>query len=202
MLQKTKVCHSAKILVISVIAISLAACSPATETASTSTDPASLPPANTVTTASSPEAAVSPTSVTIPGVTEVGEISFKPPSKTALGHFDVINNSSTQRIEVSKANPITAAGWAILADKGKPADTVLITQGDNNSLVAVASVNSERPDVSKILKNPVYQKSGWGTTFKASALPAGEVVLKAWVYDSATKEATQLEPTHQVVVGN
>jgi len=75
---------------------------------------------------------------------------------------------------------------------------VIITYGDNNSLVAVAP-NLDRPDIVKLLKNPAYNKSGWSTTF--NSLPtAGKVALKAWAYNSASKKLPT--ETHEVVVLN
>jgi hypothetical protein len=38
------------------------------------------------------------------------------------------------------------------------------------------------------------------TTFNSSTLPADKVVLLAWAYNSARKEATQLNSKHEVVL--
>ncbi len=199
MLKSTKLLHHAKTLVVSVIAISLGACSPATETTNTPTDTVSPAPTSVAT--SSPQTTTSPATVAIPGVNDVGEINFKPASPNSTsGFFDGINGSSETKVEVPKGTPIVARGWAILATEGRPPDSVIITAGDNNSLVAVAPVNAERPDVAKILKNPAYRNSGWSVTFNPSTLPADQAVLKAWAYNSASKEATQLRLTHEVVV--
>lgn len=200
MLQLTKSSCLAKTLVVSLIATALAACA-SSENANNPVNSASSP-ATSVATLASPQATASPTGITIPGVDNISEINFKPASKNSPGFFDGVNGSSNAKIEASSSQPVTVGGWAILADKGRPADAVLITQGDNNSLVAVAPVSLERPDVLKALKNPAFKNSGWSTTFNVSALPVGEVEIKAWVYNSVTKEATQLEPTHQVVVTN
>jgi hypothetical protein len=66
--------------------------------------------------------------------------------------------------------------------------------------VAVAPVNWERPDVVKLLNNPAYKNSGWGVTFNSSTLSAGKVVLKAWAYNCALKEAIQLNYTPTIEV--
>jgi predicted SAM-dependent methyltransferase len=139
-------------------------------------------------------------SVVIPGVKDIKEIKFRATSKNSPGFFAAINGSSAPKLKVSKASSLTASGWAVLADEGRPADRVLITYGDNNLLVAVAPVNLERPDVVKVLKDPAYKNSGWSATFNPSTLPGDEVVLKAWAYNSARKEAIQLNLTHEVVV--
>lgn len=200
MLQHKKSFHHIKTFVISVIAVSLAACSDGTETSDNTTDSASSSPSS-LPISSSPQSTDVPANVTIPGVSNVGEIKFKPTSPNAPnGFFDTVNNSTAPEIEVADGTPITIRGWAILANEGRPPDSVIITSGDNNSLVALAPVNLERPDVVKVLKNPAYKNSGWSTTFNSSTLPANQVVLKAWAYNSASKEATQLSGTHEVVV--
>lgn len=190
--------HRTKTLIISAIAVSLAACSPNSETTSSPTESA-IPPSSPAS-SSSPQPANSPASVAIPGVNSIEEVTFKPASKNLSGFIDAINRSNAPRIEVRKATPINVTGWAILADQGRVPDNVIITYGEDNSLVAVAPVNLVRPDVVKTLKNPAYERSGWNTTFNSSTLPTNSGVLKAWVYNSATKEATQLTPTRQVVV--
>jgi len=199
MLKNTKLFHHAKTLVVSVIAISLGACSPATETTTTPTD--SVSPAPTSVATSSPQTTTSPPTVAIPGVKDVGEINFKPASPNfTSGFFDGKNGTRETTFEVSKATIFNISGWAILANENRPADMVIITYGDTNSLLAMAPVNLERPDVVKVLKNPAYKNSGWSTTINPSTLPANQVVLKAWAYNSANKEATQLSRTHEVIV--
>lgn len=188
-----------KTLVISLIAMSLVGCA-GTESTNSQNDSAISPPTD-LASSSSPQTTGSAASVAIPGVNNVGEIKFKAASKNSpVGYFDVINGSSASKIEVSKATPLTAAGWAVLVDEARLPDSIIITHGDNNSLVAVAPVNVERPDVVKLLKNPAYKNSGWSATFKSSTLPDDPVVLKAWAYNAARKEATPLEHTHEVVV--
>lgn len=195
--------HCKKALLVSGIAVLFASCSANTgsNTVTSDTDSANSPPTETV--SSSPTDTASSTqtpSVSVPGVNNVGEINFKAGSKNSSGFFDAVNGSNAPRIEVQKTQPVTVSGWAVVADEGKLPDRVIITYGDNNSLVAVTPVNLERTDVVKLLKNPAYKYSGWTTTFNSSTLPSGPVVLKAWSYNAAKKEATQLAPTHQVVM--
>lgn len=200
MLTSKKGFHQLKTLVILVLTISLASCSDGNKINNSPTDSASsTSPASSVSSAS-PQATNSPTSIAIPGVNNVGEINFKPASKNPPGFFDSVNRSITPRIEVQETTPIIASGWATLADESRPADMVIITSGNDNSLVAVAPVNLERPDVVKSFKNPAYKNSGWVATFSSSTLPADQVVLKAWAFNSATKEATPLSKTFEVVV--
>jgi len=191
--------HTKRFL-ISVLTVSLAACSAGPESSNSPADTAISPPISSPISSSS-QTTASPASVTIPGVKDVGEIDFKTPSKNSPnGFFDAINDSSAPKIEISKATPITVRGWAFIPDKGRPADRVIITSGNNNSVLAVAPVNMERPDVVKVLKNPAYRNSGWKITLNPNILPADQVVLKAWAYNSTAKEAIQLTPTHEVVV--
>lgn len=186
MLQHTKNSFLTKTLVISVVTVSLVACAN-TETATTPTDAAN--PSSTSVATSSPQTTNSPTSINIPGVNNVKEINFKAPS-SASGFFNGISDSRQGPImEVQQASNFNISGWAILATEGKPADRVIITYGDTNSVIAVVPVNSPRPDVTKELKNPAYNNSGWSTTLNASILPSDQVILKGWAYNSASKEA-------------
>ena len=205
--------HPLKTLVISALAISLAACN-STESTNTPNDSAGSPTFNSASpnesagspvadsTTSSPQPTESPVSVAIPGASNLGEIKFKAaPKNLPNGRFDGLNNSSASKLEVTQTTPVTARGWAILADESKLPDNVIITYGDNNSIAAVVPVNVERPDVAKVLKNPTYRNSGWSAIVNPNDLPAGEVVLKAWAYNSARKEATQLDSTYQLIIG-
>lgn len=197
MLAHKKIFYSAKTFAIAALAISLAACAPATETATTTTETTN--PATSVATSPAPEAAA-PANVTIPGVSNASEVTFKPPANYSLGFFDAVNNSTAQRVEVQKDTPIVVSGWAFLADKNEPPDSVIITYGDNNTLLAVAPANLARPDVVKALNKSDYSNTGWSATIDATNLPTGAVVLKAWAYNADTKEATQISNTHEVVI--
>lgn len=199
-----------KAITITAVAISLAACSPGGESATNSTNPASTPslesPNNSASPASSSSAqqSTSSSNVSIPGVNDVSEITFIPVNQQnpASGGFEAVNESSATNHEVRSSAPIVASGWAALGGESRPADLVIVTSGENNSVVAVAPVNIAREDVAKALKNPAFKNSGWRTTIQASALPADRGVLKAWAYNSATKQARQLGNTHEVVVIN
>lgn len=200
MLQLTKSFCLTKTLVISLIAALLAACSAGTESTNSPNSSASSPSISSAT--SSPETTASAEDITIPGVNNVKEISFKAASSAANGFFDGITQPGANgpSIQVPKAAPFNISGWAIASRENKPADSVLITYGDTNSLVAVVPVNQERPDVAKSLNNPTYKNSGWSSTINPSSLPNNEVTLKAWAYSSASKEAIQLNNSLQVVL--
>jgi hypothetical protein len=136
--------------------------------------------------------------ITTPEFKNIREINFK---ATAFqkGYFR-INGSSVLQQEVCKSDPLTVSGWAVIADEIRPADKVIITYGDNNSIAAMAPVNLERPDVVKVLKNPAYKNSGWSITLNLSTLSVSKLVLKAWAYNSVCKEATPLKATYEVVI--
>lgn len=201
MLQRKNAFNQTTMLIL-VIAASLAGCaSPGTNTTSTES-PVSSTVTNSSPSGSSPSNAMQ-ANISIPGVNSVEEVKFSPVAGSSLnGSFDVVNNSSATSHEVPNSANIQVAGWAVLPTEDKPADTVIITQGENNSLVGVAPVNFERPDIVKGFKKPNYKNSGWTTTFNASTLPAGKTVLKAWAFNSGTKEAIQLGRTHEVTILN
>lgn len=186
--------------VISVLAVSLAACSGNQESASTPTSPDNASPA--VAPASpSPAAEVASTATVSSAETNINpsEVKFKPaPANTIYGVFDVVNTSNAAAHKISKTAPVKLGGWATLPNQSKTADKVIITLADNKTVVAVAPVNGVRDDVAKTMKNPAYKNSGWNATIAPASLPAGKVVLKAWAYDSTTKEATQLGRTHEL----
>lgn len=190
--------------VISALAVSLAACSGNSESASNPTSPDSSSPAAAPSTAAPAVDRTSSTvSVSSPELKNVSEVKFKTPTAGALyGVFDVVNESSASSHKVSKATPVKLSGWAVLANKGKTADSVIITQADNKKVLAVATVNVSRPDVAKALNNPAYKSAGWNATINPSNLPAGKVVIQAWAYDSASKEATQLSRNHELDVAD
>lgn len=193
--------HQLKTLGILVLAVPLASCSDANEITNNPTEEASTPPASSVNSASS-QTTDAPATVAIPGVKDIGEITFRPASPNTSGFFDSINGSNTSRIEVPKATSVTASGWAVLTNEGKAPDSVIVTSGNNNSVVAVAPVNLNRPDIVKALKNPDFKNSGWSATFDSSTLPTSSVVLRAWAFNAATKEATPLSKSFEVVVLN
>lgn len=196
MLRRKKSLASPKNLLISILTISVVACSSGgTESTNNPTDSASP---SSATTSATPQATASSTSV---ASLNPSEIQFKQASKnTSSGYFDGVNGSGRPKIEVSKTTPINASGWAIIIGQQRPADSVIITYGENNTLVTVAPVNQLRLDVAKFFKGSPSPNFGWTATLNPSTLPGSPVTLKAWAYNSATKEATQLNNTHQIVI--
>lgn len=199
MLRRANNCHQLKTLMVLAIAISLASCSAGPESTNNSTD--SNAPSTSSASSPSPQTTNSPASVDIPGVKNIQEINFKAAPGSANGFFNGTPDGSNKvQLEVPRVTPFNVSGWAILSNEKRIADMVLITSGDKNSLVAVAQVNLARPDVAKNLKNPVYENSGWSTVIAPSTLADDRVVLKGWAYNSATKEAIQLNNSLEVVL--
>ena len=188
------------LLLISILALSLSACTTGSQTGGDASTSANSSPAATPVKASATKTEPA-NSKTIPGVKNASEVKFKSPSDPSkTGYFDTINNAIGPKHKVAKTATVKIAGWAFLPGKNKTPERVIITLADNKTVAAVAEVKLPRPDVAKALNNPSYKNSGWDVTINASALPAGKSVLKAWAYDSATKEATPLGGTHEIVV--
>ncbi len=184
--------HRTKTLIISAVAVSLAACSTGSNSANSPTSPNNSLPTSSENPPSSPTTDTT-ISANIPGVSDIKGVKLTPNSKNVpVGFFNGASGSKEPKQDVPKSKPFTVSGWAILANEGKVADKVIITAGDSNTVVAVVPTNVERPDVVQVLKNPAYKNSGWNATINPATLPSGKVVLKAWAYNSASKDAIQL----------
>lgn len=192
--------HRTKTLIISAVAVSLAACSTGSNSTNSSTSPDSSLPTSSE---NSPSSQTTDTtiSVNIPGVSDIKDVKLTPNSKNVpAGFFDAASGSKAPKQDVSKSKPFAVGGWAVLSAQGKVADKVIITAGDNNTVVAVVPTNIERPDVVQVMKNPGYKNAGWVATINPATLPSGKVVLKAWAYNSASKDAIQLNNAFEVNV--
>lgn len=188
------------------IAAALTACGPSTDT-TTTPDTATTPAPTTTTPASSAAGqassatATSTVSVSDLGVQNISEVKFYPLAEgveSANGYFDGVNNQLTPEHTIPKTDILALNGWAILPTTNKPANQVIVTQGDQNAVIAIAPVSGERADVAKVTNNPDYTNSGWTVTLDPSTLPTDKAVLKAWAYNSDTKEAFQLSRVHTI----
>jgi len=88
---------------------------------------------------------------------------------------------------------VTVSGRASLpGGRGLP-KVVLISYGDEKTFITGAVVGwGGRPDIATLRRDPRYLHSGWRVSFPAKFLPAGEGILKAWVYDPAEKKFLRL----------
>jgi|GEM_PF-2116695 len=184
-------------LIISLVIASLSACSNSPNTTTSQSSPTTAPSSEAM---KSPITQAVQKAISIPGVSKSKEISFQtPPKGVTVGFFDAVNGSAQPNQTLPKTKPFEVSGWAVSSDKKKPAESVIITIGEANIPVAIASVKNNRPDVVKILKTPSLFKSGWQTSIDPSSLSGEKVMLKAWSYDSKTKKATLLGNKHEIV---
>jgi hypothetical protein len=82
----------------------------------------------------------------------------------------------------------TAVGWSLVPKTGKRPDCVIISYEDSaRGAIAfrVADEIQSRPDVAEVRHNPAAEASGWVCHFDRSALPPGELVLRAWAFDAS-----------------
>lgn len=87
-------------------------------------------------------------------------------------------------------------GWAILPEKVKPADGVILTyenQQGESIIFAIAAVELKRRDIAKVLGNKAYSKSGWEKVILANQLPPKAGKIKAWAFDADTGKAFRLK---------
>lgn len=145
----------------------------------------------------SPVTATANISVSSLGVENISDITFMPtvPGQiSANGYFDVVNTETALQHVVPKTGELRLAGWAAIGSKQIPAEQVIITQGEQNEVIAIAPVSVARPDLVKF--SPNYKNAGWEATVEAAKLPGDTVVLKAWAYDASEKMAFQLNNEH------
>lgn len=87
-------------------------------------------------------------------------------------------------------------GWAILPEKVKPADGVILTyenQHGESIIFAITLVEVKRKDIAKVLGNEAYSKSGWEKVILANEIPPKAGTIKAWALDADTGKAFKLK---------
>ncbi|MDJ0647918.1 MAG: hypothetical protein QNJ60_04360 [Xenococcaceae cyanobacterium MO_188.B19] len=100
---------------------------------------------------------------------------------------DVTRTSSV--ITISKNKPVEIQGWAVKPDRTK-AYEVIITMGNDNQIVARASVNQSNLGVAEFFKNPDLINSGWIANFIVPFKEQEDIVtFKVWTYDAEKKSA-------------
>lgn len=93
-----------------------------------------------------------------------------------------------------------ASGWAVLPDRGEPADSVILTyetaKDQFRMFSLVNDVKMERVDVAKSLNKSTYLKSGWQKHFSIINITNRSVKLVAWGFDANTGKYFQLNGSH------
>ena len=132
-------------------------------------------------------------------ILDIKKVNWIIPSNTCqYGSFDEINNSSQISHSLSQANAFELYGWAIIDELNKPADLVIVTQGENESIIKLVPVNLNRPDVSQSLSNKNLETSGWKTLVVPNHFDANNILIKAWAYNIKSQEAFLLDKIHTI----
>jgi hypothetical protein len=116
----------------------------------------------------------------------IREIAFQP-GPERMGEFN--------DLEKSAEGEFAARGWAILPDKHRTADGVLLTYDDAQGeprIFALADLTQVRSDISQQLNDKAYLRSGWGKTWKAGQIPANSQLIRAWAFDAEDLRAFQI----------
>jgi hypothetical protein len=116
----------------------------------------------------------------------IRDIAFHPGPET-MGELNDLGKSAE--------GEFAARGWAILPDKHRIADGVLLTYDDAQgepTIFALADVTQVRSDVSRQLNDKAYLRSGWGKTWKAGQIPANAQLIRAWAFDTEGLRAFQI----------
>jgi hypothetical protein len=82
-------------------------------------------------------------------------------------------------------------GWAVIPDKSRPADAVLLTYDDKGEarVFAISDVGIPQEDVVKTSGETGFLRSGWLKRLTMNKLPAGAKVINAWAYDAEANHA-------------
>ncbi len=107
-----------------------------------------------------------------------------------------IENGMLQRSGFAPSGDYGLAGWAILPEKGRPADAVVFTYDDANGepvIYDLEEVSTARDDIAKLAGDSAFLKSGWSATFPLSLVPLGAQTLKAWAFDAEECRAYRIK---------
>jgi hypothetical protein len=96
---------------------------------------------------------------------------------------------------IAVGDPAVAGGWAVLWQKHRPADRVLLTCGPS-TLIASGVPTIERPDVVVTFNDNRLSGAGWSIPIPVANIPRQGCEVKAWAWDRLTTEAMLLTPTH------
>ena len=94
------------------------------------------------------------------------------------------------------AENYTVAGWSIIPEHNKPADSVILTYEQSNGSVtpfAIVAVDRFRPELESALHRPNYRYSGWQANFPYDKIPPLETQMSAWAFDTETGKAYRIK---------
>ena len=100
-----------------------------------------------------------------------------------------------------KPTQCSLQGWAVLPDRKRLPDAVLVTYDtptQASSLFRVFPVKERRPDVANSLRVPAYRHAGWSGTFQLNDIPAtgwspqGSAQITVWSFDLEQQKAVAI----------
>ncbi|MDZ8078385.1 MAG: hypothetical protein RMX35_04645 [Nostoc sp. DcaGUA01] len=127
-------------------------------------------------------------------------ITFITKADKVHGYIDV-PPTTKQPLNIRSSDTLKLLGWAILPEPQEQPPIVLLSYGNSQSFFATGLVHLNRPDVARALNSSLYNTSGWEANISLKSIPAGESVIKAWVYDRKGQQFIKLngEPKIKVV---
>jgi hypothetical protein len=101
----------------------------------------------------------------------------------------------------SGVDEYTATGLAVLPERGRAADAVLLAREGvehEPSVFAVAALESQRDLVSALLRRGTYGDTHWHKTFSVRDFPVSTSTITAWAFDAHTGKAYRLAGAYVV----
>ncbi|MFN6462630.1 MAG: hypothetical protein RMZ41_012380 [Nostoc sp. DedVER02] len=115
------------------------------------------------------------------------------------GYID-LPPTTKQPLNIRSSDVLKLSGWAILPEGQEQPPIVLLSYGNSQSFFATGFVYLNRPDVAKALNSNLYNTSGWEAIISLKSIPAGESVIKAWVYDRISQQFIKLNGEPKITV--
>ena len=118
-----------------------------------------------------------PRLVRSPFVREIAGSSTLGPA--AFGQIEKAGKTSDGRFGIN--------GWAVLPEKRRPADAVLLTYDNARGegiIFDLAVADMPRADISVLFRRKSFRLSGWNKTFDLAILPRDARTLRAWAFDA------------------
>jgi hypothetical protein len=124
-----------------------------------------------------------------------------------LGDFRINPQPGCGAIEQQRwdGDSLLTSGWAMAGNHRTAADCVVWTgEGPGREPVIFALMDSRfgRRDLVAKFGDPIFLLSGWRTTLRRQDFPPGVQVLKAWAYDTETRQLIPLQGEIQIPPGN